>query len=244
MGTARSRLFSSLLVLAGIAPALLSGSGRRASSPAFRPSGADFNAKSVRVYVSAFDINAAPAAAKEPDRVPPPPAPQRSQDSARPSTESPRVAPDAEANSKQAARLQVFFGDALLQALRKSGFTAAPQPGTRPEKGVQLKGVFVEVDSQNHNCLAIVGGTAPPPKFLLYVGAFNLARPDQPLYKVMTMETCDAHFGPLISLNNYIPMEKYEVSKSPSEDEMRKICGQIVANLTALLGANPAAFAQ
>ena len=60
----------------------------------------------------------------------------------------------------------------------------------------------------------------------------------------MTMENCDAHFGPLISLNNYIPMEKYEVSKSPSEDEVRKICAQIVANLTALLGANPAAFSQ
>lgn len=102
----------------------------------------------------------------------------------------------------------------------------------------------MEVDSQNHNCLALIGGTAPPPKYLLYVGAYNLARPDQPLYKVMTMETCDAHFGPLISLNNYIPMEKYEVSKSPSEDEVRKICAQIAANLTALLGANPTAFSQ
>jgi len=238
---ARAFLFSSLLVFAGIAPALLSGSARHISSSAFGAPGADFNAKSVRVYVSVFDINAAPPV-KEPARVPPPPAPQRSQDSARPSTESPRVPSDAEANSKQAARLQALFGDALLQALRKSGFTAAPQPGTRPEKGVQLKGVFAEVDSQNHNCLAILGGTAPAPQFALYVGAYNLARPDQPLYQVMTMETCDARYGPLISLNKYIPMEKYEVSKSPSEDEVRKTCAQIVANLTALLGANPAAF--
>src|SRR5208283_2221056 len=179
MGAARICLFSSVLVFAGIAPALLSGSSSHAPSPAFRPSGADFNAKSVPVYVSVFAINVAPEPAKESTRVPPPPAPQRSQDSARPSTESPRVAPDAEANSKQAARLQAFFGDTLLQALRKSGFTAAPQPGTRPGKGVQLKGVFAEVDSQNHNCLAILGGTAPAPQFLLYVGAYNLARPDQ-----------------------------------------------------------------
>jgi hypothetical protein len=176
--------------------------------------------------------------------VPPPPTPQRSQGSARPATESPRVPSDAEANSKQAAQLQSLFRDALLRALRKGGFTAALQSGTRPEKGVLLKGVFAEVDSQNHNCLAILGGTAPAPKFVLYVGAYNLARPDQPLYRVMTMESCDAHFGPLISLNNYIPMEKYEVSKSPSEEEVRKICAQIVANLLALLGANPAAFSQ
>lgn len=244
MITARAYLFSSLLLLAGIAPALLSGSARHIASSAFGAPGADFNAKSVRVYVSVFDINAAPPPAKEPARVPPPPAPQRSLDSTRPSTESPRVPPNAEANSKQAAQLQAFFGDALLQALRKSGFTAAPQSGTRPEKGVQLKGVFAEVDSQNHNCLAILGGTAPAPQFALYVGAYNLARPDQPLYQVMTMESCDARYGPLISLNNYIPMEKYEVSKSPSEDEVRKVCAQIVANLTALLGANPVAFSQ
>jgi hypothetical protein len=56
------------------------------------------------------------------------------------------------------------------------------------------------------------------------------------------MENCDAQFGPLISLNNYIPMEKYEVSKSPTEDEVRKVCGQVVANLRALLSVNAAAF--
>ena len=244
MTTARAYLFPSLMLLAGCAPALLSDSARHISSSAFGAPGADFNPKTVRVYVSVFDINAEPAAPREPARVPPPPAPQRSRGSARPSTESPPVLSDAEASSKQAARLQAFFGDALLQALRKSRFTAVPQPSTRPEKGVLLKGVFAEVDSQNHNCLAILGGTAPAPKFVLYVGAYNLARPDQPLYRIMTMETCDAHFGPLISLNNYIPMEKYEVSKSPTEDEVRKACAQIVANLTALLGANPAAFSQ
>lgn len=242
MTLAHAYLCLSLILLAGSAPAFLSGGGRNVSSSTRGASGTEFNPKSVRVYVSVFDINAAPA--KEPARVPPPPAPQRSQGSTRPPTESPRVPFDPEANSKEAVRLQAFFGDALLQALRKSGFTAAPQPGTRPEKGVLLKGVFAEVDSQNHNCLALVGGTAPPPKYLLYVGAYNLARPDQPLYRVMTMEPCDAHFGPLISLNNYIPMEKYEVSKSPSEEEVRRICAQIAANLAALLGANPAAFSQ
>ncbi len=242
MARARAQLLSSLILLAGFVPALLSGSARHVSSPGRGASGADFNAKTVRVYVSTFDINAAPD--KEPASVPPPPTPQRAKGSAQPSKDSQRVTPEAESNSKQVVRLQALFGDALLQTLRKSGFIAAAQPGTQPEKGVLLRGVFAEVDSQNHNCLAILGGTGPAPKYLLYVGAYNLARPDQPLYRVMSMETCDTHFGPLISLNNYIPMEKYEVNKSPSEDEVRKICGQIVANLTALLGANPAAFSQ
>jgi hypothetical protein len=242
MARARAYLFLSLVLLAGFVPALWSGGARHFASPTSVSPGADFNPKAVRVYVSVFAINAAPA--KRPVRVPPPATAQNSQDSPKPTVETAPVPFDPEVNTKEAARLQGFFGDALLQALRKGGYTAAPQPGTRPEKGVQLKGVFVEVDSQNHNCLALIGGTAPPPKYLLYVGAYNLARPDQPLYKVMTMETCDAHFGPLISLNNYIPMEKYEVSKSPSEDEVRKICAQIAANLRALLGANPTAFSQ
>src|SRR5208282_657304 len=60
--------------------------------------------------------------------------------------------------------------------------------------------------------------------------------------RVMTMENCDAHYGPVISLNNYIPMDKYEISKSPTEEEVRKICAQIVANLKALLSVNSAAF--
>lgn len=239
MITARICLFSSVL-LAGVVAALLPANARHASNLSSGAPGSDFNPKSVRVYVTLFDINAAPG--KEPAAITQAPAPQKPQPGARASGESPRVLQDAETNSKQAERLKTFFGDALVQALRKTGFNAAPQGDSRPEKGVLIKGVFAEVDSQNHNCLAILGGTTPAPRFVLYVGALNLARPDQPLYRVMSMENCDAQFGPLISLNNYIPMEKYEVSKSPTEDEVRKVCGQVVANLRALLTVNSAAF--
>jgi hypothetical protein len=240
MTTARVHLFSSVVLLAGLAPALLLGNARPVSMTASSARSSDFNPKSVRVYVSLFDINAAPG--KEPAAVSQAPAPQKSQPGARSSGESPHVLQDAETSSKQVERLKAFFSDALVQALRKSGFNAAPQGSSHPEKGVLLKGAFAEADSQNHNCLAILGGTAPAPKFLLYVGVYNLARPDQPLYRVMTMENCDVHYGPLISLNNYIPMEKYEVSKSPTEDEVRKICAHVVANLVALLSVNSAAF--
>ena len=240
MATARAYLISSLMLLAGVVAALLPGSARHASNLSSGAPGSDFNPKSVRVYVTLFDINAAPD--KEPAAITQAPAPQKPQPGARASGESPRVLQDAETNYKQAERLKTFFGDALVQALLKTGFNAMPLGSSHPDKGVLIKGVFAEVDSQDHNCLAILGGTTRAPSFVLYVGAYNVARPDQPLYRVMTMENCDAQYGPVISLNNYIPMDKYEVSKSPTEDEVRKVCAQIVANLRALLSVNPAAF--
>ena len=240
MATARNCLFSSVVLLAGVVAALLPGNARQVSKPSNGAPGSNFNPKSVQVHISLFDIKAAPG--KEPAAITQAPAKQKPPSSARTSGESPRVLQDADTSSKQAERLKAFFGDALVQALRKNGFNAAPQGNSRPEKGVLLRGVFAEADSQNHNCLAILGTTTPASSFVLYVGAYNLARPDQPLYRVMTMENCDAQFGPLISLNNFIPMEKYEVSKSPTEDEVRKVCAQIVANLRALLIVNSAAF--
>jgi hypothetical protein len=239
MITARICLFSSVL-LAGLTLALLPGSARPSSQTTRSGRRSDFNPKSVRVYVSVFDINAAPG--KEPAANTQAPAPQKPQPGARASGESPRVLQEADTSTKQAERLKTFFGDALVQALRKTGFNATPLGTSHPDKGVLIKGVFAEADSQNHNCLAILGGTTRAPSFVLYVGAYNLARPDQPLYRVMTMDNCDAQFGPLISLNNYVPMEKYEVSKSPTEDEVRKVCGQVVANLRALLSVNSTAF--
>ena len=242
MATARVYLLSSVVLLAGLTPALLPGNAGPAPFTASSARSSDFNPKSVRVYVSLFDINAAPG--KEPAAITQVPPPQKLQPGARASGESPHVLQDTETSSKQAERLKAFFGDALVQALRKNGFPATLQGSAHPEKGVLLKGVFAEVDSQSHNCLAILGSTNPAPGFVLYVGAYNLARPDQPLYRVMTMENCDAHYGPVISLNNYIPMDKYEVSKSPTEDEVRKICARVVANLKALLSVNSAAFSE
>jgi hypothetical protein len=240
MIAARIYLFSSVVLLAGVVAALLPGNAQHVSKPHSGTQGSNFNPKLVQVYVSPFDISAAPG--KEPVAITRPPAPQKPQSGTNVSGESPHVLKDADTSSIQADRLKSFFGDALLQALRKNGFNAAPVGSTRPEKGVLLKGVFAEVDSQNHNCLAILGGTTPASSFVLYMGAYNLARPDQPLYRVMTMENCDAQYGPVISLNNYIPMDKYAVSKNPTEDEVRRACAQIVANLRALLSVNSAAF--
>ena len=170
MTTARVYLYWSVILLAGLVPALLLGSRGRVSATVGSAS-SDFNPKSVRVYVSLFDINAAPG--KEPAAIRQVPAPQKSQPGGRPSGESPHVLQDADTSSKQAERLKAFFGDALLQALRKSGFNAAPVGSSHPGKGVLLKGVFAEVDSQNHNCLADSGGYDPVAKIRALCGGLQ-----------------------------------------------------------------------
>ena len=104
--------------------------------------------------------------------------------------------------------------------------------------------MFAEPDAKNRIRRAMLGGGSPGVTMLLYVGIFNLARPDQPLYQPATEQNPDARYGPIITLNNYIPLAKFELSKNPSEQEVQKICIQIVENLSNLLTTNPTAFAQ
>jgi hypothetical protein len=126
--------------------------------------------------------------------------------------------------------------------LQKEGYTAQRRQGARPESGVLLRGVFTEIDPANRVHKAILGGVAPGTKYMLYVGIFNLARTNQPLYQLALDQAPDERFGPMITLNNYVPMAKYELDKQPTEEDVRKICKQIVTSLTQLLEANPAAF--
>jgi hypothetical protein len=46
----------------------------------------------------------------------------------------------------------------------------------------------------------------------------------------------------VITLNNYVPLAKYELDKNPTEEDVQKICNQIAANLVSLLETNPHAF--
>ena len=107
-----------------------------------------------------------------------------------------------------------------------------------------IRGVFAETDAKNRIRRALLGGTSANSKFSLYVGIFNLNRPDQPLYELAQEQPGGNQFGPVITLNNYIPLAKYELDKDPTEEDVRKICAQIAASLMALLAANPNAFSQ
>jgi Domain of unknown function (DUF4410) len=150
-----------------------------------------------------------------------------------------------DAPSIQARRLMDFFTLTLLEKFKTGGYTSVHRQGQSPaDKGVLLRGVFAEPDAKNRIRRAMLGGGSPGATMLLYVGTFNLARPTDPLYLAAMEQNPDSRYGPIITVNNYIPMVKFELSKNPTEEEVQKISTQIVQNLSTLLQANPAAFNQ
>ena len=72
----------------------------------------------------------------------------------------------------------------------------------------------------------------------------GLHRGENIVQLVGPVQSADSRYGPVITPNAYVPMVKYEVPKNPTEEDVRKVCDDMVRNLTALLSANPAAFAQ
>jgi hypothetical protein len=162
--------------------------------------------------------------------------------SANPAAQSPVIFLDSDVPAVRARKLIDFFTQTLLQALQKSGYAAKAAQGSRPNEGVMLSGIIAEVDPMSRVRKAILGSDSPNAKFSLYVASFNLARPDQQLYQIASLQDSDPRFGPVITLNNYVPMMKYELAKEPTEDDIRKICGDIVVNLGKLFKANPEAF--
>lgn len=178
--------------------------------------------------------------------VPPPPSSPQTQSIPK-SQQTPKAQPapdDAELPSIQARRLMDFFAATLVDTLRKNGYSARRARGATLPKGALLRGVFAEPDEKSRIRRTLLGGTSTNAKFFLYVGIFNLARPDQPLYQLAEEQPGGSEFGPVITLNNYIPLAKYELYKGMSDEDVRKVCGQITASLTALLAANPNAFSQ
>ena len=156
---------------------------------------------------------------------------------------SPPVYNDADAPSAQARRLTEFFTASLLQAFSKKGLSAARAEGNKGTAGALIRGIFAEPDMRNRIRRAQFGGGSPNPRFFLYVGIFNLARQEQALYQLAPTQSPNDRYGPVITLNTYIPLAKYELDKNPSEEEVKKICDQIAASLVSLLEKNANAFA-
>jgi hypothetical protein len=202
-----------------------------------RPQAADSSATSVPVLVGDFELFS----------VPPPPNSPRAPAAAAQSQQTKKTLPtsdEPELPSVQARRLMDFFAATVVETLQKSGYTARRARGATLPKGALLRGVFAEPDEKNRIRRTLLGGTSINPKFFLYVGIFNLSRPDQPLYQLAAEQPGGSQFGPVITLNNYIPLAKYELDKNPTEEDVRKICSQIAASLAALLAANLNAFSQ
>jgi Domain of unknown function (DUF4410) len=204
----------------------------------------DFVATSVPVYLSDFELF---ASAVTPLAKASSPAPVHSAGPLSSAKDSASfVFEDTDPPTVQARRLLDFFSLSLVQSLKKSGYTVYRQASTQvgASAGVLFRGVFAEPDGSNRIRRAMLGGGAPGAKFFLYVGTFNLSRPDQPLYQVAPVQSADSRYGPVITPNTYIPLVKYELPKNPTDEDVRKICDEIARNLTVLLNANPLAFSQ
>jgi len=192
------------------------------------------DAKKVPIYLSDFELASTPAPRPNPKTAGAAPT-QKPTDAIYAETDAPSV---------QARRVVEAFATTLADSLQKNGYTAARQMGDLPSAGVLLRGVFAEADRRNRIRRAILGAGSPGPTFIMYVGVFNLSRQDLPLYQAAPVRSADSHYGPVITLNAYVPMVKFEVPKDPTEEDVRKICEQIVNQLTSLLERNPNAVSQ
>lgn len=79
---------------------------------------------------------------------------------------------------------------------------------------------------------------------LLYVGVDDLARPEQPLYELAKPPSNDGKHGPVITVTSYSPVARFEMDKNPSDEDIKKVATDIVAELNALLHANPTLVSQ
>jgi hypothetical protein len=221
-----------LLLSGGGVLALLAGFGRVLSVDAETQPATQASVPGVAVYVNDFEL---PAVA---------PSPTQNKAPATTTGANPadNTTDEADIPSVQARMLTDAFSKTLVETLRKNGFTATRVREKPGGKGVLLRGVFAEPDAENRIRRVILGAGAPNPQFFLYVGTFNLKSPDQPLYEPAAMQAPDPRYGPVITPNAYIPMEKFQIAKHPTQEDVQKVCTQIAQNLNELLQANKAAF--
>lgn len=144
----------------------------------------------------------------------------------------------------QASRLVELMSTKLLAALRKAGYTAVRmQPGAaRPESGVRIRGLFAEIDNENHWRRAVIRTAGDSGKMQALVSVGNLAKPDQALYEIANVPGNENKPGAVITLSPYVPLTKFELNKDANEEVFKAIAPRIVSDLTALLNANSSAM--
>ncbi len=145
-----------------------------------------------------------------------------------------------------ASRLVELMSTKLVAALRKAGYTAVRmQPSAaRPDSGVRIRGLFAEIDNENHWRRAVIRTATDSGKMQALVSVANLAKPDQALYEIANVPGNENKPGAMITLSPYVPLMKFDLRKDANEDVFKSIAPRIVNDLTALLNANPAAMSQ
>lgn len=146
----------------------------------------------------------------------------------------------------QAGRLVELMSTKLLAALRKAGYAAVRlrAGAARPDSGVRIRGLFAEIDNENHWRRAVIRTAGDSGKMQAVVSVGNLAKPDQALYEIANLPGNGNKPGAVITLSPYVPLTKFDLNKDANEEVFKGIAPRIVSDLTTLLNANPAAMSQ
>jgi hypothetical protein len=147
---------------------------------------------------------------------------------------------------KLAGRLVELMAGTLVAALQKGGYTATRLHAgdRRPDDGVQIRGLFAEVDSENHWRRAVIRSATDSGKMEALVAVANLAKPDQALYEIAHLPGNEDKPGAVITLSPYVPLTKFDLSKDADENAFKGIAQRVVKDLTDLLNRNPYAVPQ
>ena len=149
-------------------------------------------------------------------------------------------------SQKLANHIVELMSTKLVVALQKAGYSATRMRtgDARPDSGVQNRGLFAEVDNENHWRRAIIRTATDTGKIQALVVVANLAKPDQALYEIAHLPGNDDRPGAVITLSPYVPLTKYELSKDANEEAFKGIAARVVNDLTELVNRNPAAMSQ
>jgi hypothetical protein len=147
---------------------------------------------------------------------------------------------------KQASRLVELMSTKVVAALQKAGYTATRmRPGDpRPDTGAGIRGLFAEVDNENHWRRAVIRAADDSGPMEALVAVSNLAKPDQALYEIAPLPGNDPGPGAVITLSPYVALTKYDLGKDAEEKDFQRIAPRIVNDLTDLLQRNPFAIPQ
>jgi hypothetical protein len=118
------------------------------------------------------------------------------------------------------------------------------QGDARPDSGVQIRGLFAEVDNENHWRRAVIRSGDDSGKMEALVAVANLSKPDQALYEIAHLPGNEDKPGAVITLSPYVPLTKFDLSKDADENVFKAIAPRIVNDLTDLLNRNPAALTE
>ncbi len=142
---------------------------------------------------------------------------------------------------KLANHIVELMSTKLVIALQKAGYSATRMRAgdARPDSGVQIRGLFAEVDNENHWRRAIIRTATDNGKMQALVAVANLSKPDQALYEIAPLPGNEDKPGAVITLSPYVPLTKYELSKDANGDVFKGIAPRVVNDLTELLKRNP-----